>query len=196
MDIKICKLQPEHAQEYVEFFDKTDHDDNVADHKCYCTCWSNDDCEGKDFSTVENRREFAYQYVKGQKLQGYLAYHNGKIVGWCNANTKADCLKCVSWRRFMDFVPVDELNEGLRVKSIFCFVIAPEMRRKGIATQLLRRVCEDAAKEGFDIVEAYPFNNVKYQSSDFGGYQKMYINNGFTIHTQSDDRLVMRKKLL
>ncbi len=32
-------------------------------------------------------------------------------------------------------------NSVLKEKSVFCFVIAPEMKRKGIATLLLERVC-------------------------------------------------------
>lgn len=59
------------------------------------------------------------------------------------------------------------------MKSIFCFVIAPEARRKGIATLLLERVCKDATKDGFDFVESYPYKESIYRSSDFGGYIEM-----------------------
>jgi len=195
MDIKICKLRPEHAEDYIKFFDNTNHDDNVDEHKCYCVCWSNDNCDDKDFSKVENRRKYAWQYVKNKNVQGYFAYCGDKIVGWCNANTKADCLNSESWQRFMDYVPLEEPDSGLRVKSVFCFVIAPEMRRKGIATQLLNCVCEDAAKDGFDIVEAYPFNNENYQTSDFGGYLQLYEKCGFHISLDNEQRLVVRRKL-
>ena len=149
MDIKIRKLVPELAEDYVHFFDTTPHDDNVDEHKCYCVCWCNDDYVGKDFSKVEERRKYAFQYVKNNNIQGYLAYSGDKIVGWCNANTKLDCLKCASWLRFMDYVPLEESGTDIKVKSIFCFVIAPEMKRKGIATQLLKQVCEEALQDGF-----------------------------------------------
>ncbi len=158
MDLRISKLSAEKAEEYVNFFDTTEHDDNKDEHKCYCVCWSNDDCKGKDFSKVTNRREYAWQYVKNENIKGYLAYSEKKVVGWCNANTKADCLKCESWRRFMSFVPLDDINSGLRVKSIFCFVIKPEMRGKGIATQLLvlssHWLCCNAALTNF-LCKAY-----------------------------------------
>lgn len=129
MDIMIRKLTPDLAEDYVHFFDTTPHDDEIDEHKCYCVCWCNDDCEGKDFSTAEKRRKYAMQYVKGNNIQGYLAYSGNKIIDWCNANTKSDCLKCESWRKFMDYVPLDEPNAGLKVKSIFCFVIAPVILR-------------------------------------------------------------------
>lgn len=195
MDIEIRKLIPELAEDYVHFFDTTPHDNNVDEHKCYCVCWCNDDYEGKDFSTAEKRRKCALQYVKGNNIQGYLAYSGDTVVGWCNANTKSDCLKCASWRRFMDYVPIEESNTGIKVKSIFCFVIAPEMKRKGIATLLLERVCEDAVQDGFDFVEAYPYKESSYQSSDFGGHFEMYKKSGFHVYFETEQGLVMRKQL-
>lgn len=195
MAIEICKLIPELAEEYVHFFDTTPHDHNVDEHKCYCVCWSNDDYECKDFSTVEKRRNFAFQYVKNNNIQGYLAYSGDIVIGWCNANTKSDCLKCASWQRFMNYVPLEESNTNIKVKSIFCYVIAPEMKRKGIATLLLERVCKDAVQDGFDYVEVYPYKESSFQSSDFGGHFEMYQKNGFFVSLETEQGLVMRKKL-
>lgn len=128
MNIEIKKLTPELADDYVHFFDTTPHDDYIDEHKCYCVCWCNDDYADKDFSTVEKRRKWAFEYVKSNKIQGYLAYSEGKVVGWCNANTKSECTKCAGYRFFLKkYVPHDDK----KIKSIFCFTIAPEMRRKG-----------------------------------------------------------------
>jgi ribosomal protein S18 acetylase RimI-like enzyme len=195
MAIEIRKLIPDLAEDYVHFFDTTPHDTEVDEHKCYCVCWSTDDYEGKDFSTVEKRRKWAFQYVKSNHIQGYLAYSGDVVVGWCNANTKLDCLKCASWRRFMSYVPLVESNTSIKVKSIFCFVIAPEMKRKGIATLLLERVCKDAIQDGFDFLEAYPYKESSYQSSDFGGHFEMYRKSGFHVSFEAEQGLVMRKKV-
>ncbi|MGC6174820.1 GNAT family N-acetyltransferase [Lacrimispora sp. 38-1] len=195
MAIEIRRLTPALAEDYIHFFDITPHDDNVGDNKCYCSCWCNDDYAGKDFSIAENRRKYAYQYVKGNNIQGYLAYSDDKIVGWCNANTKSDCLKCVSWQRFMSYVPLEESNSAIKVKSIFCFVIAPEMKRQGIATRLLERVCKDAAYDGFDFVEAYPYKESSYQSSDYGGHFEMYKKAGFHVLLEAEQGIIMRKQL-
>jgi GNAT superfamily N-acetyltransferase len=195
MDIDIRKLIPDLAEDYVHFFDTTLHDDNVAEHKCYCVCWCNDDYEGKDFSTAAKRRKYALQYVKSNNIQGYLAYSGDKAVGWCNANTKSDCLRCASWQRTMNYVPLEEPNTNIKVKSIFCFMIAPEIKRKGIASLLLERVCKDAEQDGFDYVEAYPYKEFSYQSSDFRGHFEMYRKSGFHVSLEAEQRLVMRKKL-
>lgn len=195
MAIEIRKLMPDHAEDYINFFDTTPHDDNVNEHKCFCVCWCNDAYEGNDFSTAEERRKFAYQYVKNNNLQGYLAYSGDVVVGWCNANTKSDCLKCASWQRFMNYVPLEDPDTNIKVKSIFCYVIAPEMKRKGIATLLLERVCKDALQDGFDFVEVYPYKESSFPSSHFCGHFKMYEKSGFYVSLVAEQGLVMRKQL-
>jgi len=153
MDIEIRKLIPELAEDYAQFFDITPHDDHTTKEElpCYCVTWRNDDTYVGDdhwYPTREERRERAIQFVKDGKLQGYLAYHGSKIIGWCNAT--ADCQSGVNYLR--DFYQIEEYSVDIKVKSIFCFVIAPEMQRKGVATLMVNRICKDAALEGFDFV--------------------------------------------
>lgn len=93
----------------------------------------------------------------------------------------------------MGNVPVEESTTGIKVKSIFCFMIALEMKRKGIATRLMERVCEDAAQDGFDFVEAYP--NKEFRENDNSGPFEMYRNNGFAVYRETEQGLVMRKQL-
>lgn len=198
MNIEICKLTPDLAENYVNFFDTTPHNEKHKV-KCYCVFWCNEDCEGKDFSTKTARRDYAIQCVKGSNIQGYLAYCDNKVVGWCNANTKSDCLKCMGWRGMngprKGFLPTVESTPEIRIKSVFCFTIAPEMRRQGIASRLLARVCQDAAEDGFDFVEAYPDKEVTGKSEDFVGYADMYEKAGFAVYHETKKKLVMRKPL-
>jgi len=201
MAVKIRKLTSELADDYVRFFDATPHADHPDrdDQKCYCVWWCNDDYASRDygrhFGTREKRRNLAIEYVKGGNIQGYLAYCDDEVVGWCNANTKSDCLKCFCWRRFMGSIPTEESTPAIEVKSVFCFAIAPEMRRKGIATKLLERVCQDAATDGFDFVEAYPNSEYTDEARDFMGPARLFQKNGFTVHHETEQQLVMRKQL-
>ena len=50
-------------------------------------------------------------------------------------------------------------DNGEKIKSVVCFAIAPENRGKGIATALLKYVCENAKNNGFEYVEAYSFEH-------------------------------------
>lgn len=200
MNIEIRKLSPELTEDYVRFFDITPHSEipDSDDCKCYCVWWCSDDQDVNHIDHLlskEKRRNYAIQKIKENKIQGYLAYYNGKVIGWCNTNSKADCLKCYCWRRFMNSVPAGELESGIRVKSIFCFLVAPEFRRKGITKLLLERVCKDAIDEGFDFIEAYPLKEYINEAKDFMGPAKLFKKNGFTIHVETEDKLVMRKQL-
>jgi GNAT superfamily N-acetyltransferase len=194
MNIEIKKLTSELTEDYLHFFDVTPHDDDVPGSKCYCVCWCGADHRiVTDFSSQEKRRELARQYVKDGIIKGYLAYQGNKVIGWCNANTKSECLHCTSWLRFMQSVDVDDTN--LKIKSVFCFVIVPDMQRKGIATRLLCRVCEDAAADGFDVVESYPNKAFVSTTRDFMGPVEMYKKLGFTAIREVNDITVMRKVL-
>lgn len=195
MDIVIKKLSPELVEDYLHFFDVTPHDDGVDQHKCYCVAWCSADHRMEtDFSSVEKRRELAKQYVSSGIIQGYLAYQDGRVVGWCNANTKSECRNCIGWLRFRQSVEGD--RPALKVKSIFCFVIAPDMQRKGVATKLLERVCADAKADGFDVVESYPKKEFVDVARDFMGPSVMYKKIGFTICKEiNGDEAVMQKRL-
>jgi len=195
MNLEIQRLTPELTEDYLHFFDTTPHATNKEEHKCYCIWWCNDDIEGKDFSSVEKRRNLAADYIKGNNIQGYLAYFDNKVAGWCNANTKSDCFKCYCWRNFMSAVHTEESSPEIKVKSIFCFAIAPEMRRKGIAKLLLEKACKDAKKESFDFVEAYPNKKFVDEAEDFMGPIALFKKTGFSVCYETEQKLVMRKSL-
>lgn len=197
MNIEVRKLIPDLAEEYARFFDVTPHDVRAdkdrAELPCYCVTWRSDKSYVGNgdhwYSAREERRERAIQFVKDGSLQGYLAYRGDEIAGWCNAN--ADCQGCVDYLR--SFHPIEKYDADVRVKSIFCFVIAPEMQRTGVATKLMERVCRDAAADGFDFVEAYPAT--KYLPYDCRGPLRMYEKYGFIASGEWDGKVVVRKAL-
>ena len=190
MELEIRRLTPELIPDYIQFFDNTPHATGKEEHRCYCVWWTSCDCTGMDHSTVEKRRNLAAEFIRSGSIQGYLAYSGGKVVGWCNANTKADCYECFCWRRFMGEVRREE--DAGRIKSVFCFAIAPEVRGQGVATALLQRVCEDAAKEGFIAVEAYPNREYISAAEDFMGPFGIYQKLGFKPYYSTTTKFVMR----
>ncbi len=110
MNIEIRKLAPDLTEDYLHFFDTTPHSEKTDDDecKCYCVWWCRDDhnVDHIDYLlTRKQRRDYAIRNILNDNIQGYLAYHDDTVVGWCNSNAKADCLKCYCWRRFMPSVP-------------------------------------------------------------------------------------------
>ena len=195
MNIEIRKLTPSLADEYALFFDTTPHWDNTNRDElpCYCVSWRNDETYFGDdhwYPTREERRERSVQFVKDGKIQGYFAYHGKKIVGWCNAT--ADCKGGVNYLR--DYYKIEAYDENVKVKSIFCFVIAPEAQHQGVATQLVEYICADAAAEGYDYVEAYP--EVEFSPLNHRGPLAMYEKCGFVKSEEQDGRVVVRKALI
>lgn len=196
MNLEIKKLTPADAEEYIHFFDTTPHDDCDPENTCYCVSWCSADHRAMTvYPSREERRAMAAAYIKSGKLQGYLAYVDGRLAGWCNANTRADCLNCGGWLFTMPQVRELQSGQDERVKSVYCFLVAPDMKRKGIAKQLLQYVCQDAAACGFDYVEAYPRKDAADERMSFMGFPNMYEELGFHIHAETADQFVMRKPL-
>ena len=195
MNYNIQKLRPELVDDYIQFFDTENHSDHIAEHKCYCVCWASDDHRsGLDkMSSAVKRRALAREYIINSQIKGYLAYDNQLVIGWCNTNHKADCKYLISWMRNLKDLKVDE-NLNTEVKSIFCFMVAPKYQRKGVATALLSQVILDAAKEGYQVLEAYPRKKIK-QIDDFEGPLELYLKQGFVIKEEYLDYYVVRKTL-
>ena len=197
MNIEIRKLTPDLAEDYADFFDTTAHNDTGHGDRCYCITFCRDNVYrnggGHWYQTPEERRVHAIQRVRDGDIQGYLAYCNGEIVGWCNTNTKADCLEVMNYMRSVAGVPVEECRAGEKIKFIFCFVIAPKMQRMGVATRLLEYICQDAAADGFDFVEAYTFK--EFTQDGFRGPLAIYEKCGFGQHAEHEGKIVLRKAL-
>ena len=195
MDITIRKLTPDLAFDYALFFDTTPHYEqgNQAAVPCYCVTWRNDDSYDDQnshwYETREQRRERAIWFVQHGIIQGYLAYLGNRIIGWCSAT--GDCHKGVEFMRL--YCPIAERGPDTKVKSVFCFVVAPEFRRQGIATMLLEYVLRDAADDGFDYVEAYPL--VSSTELDHMGPLAMYLQCGFEVYEDIEERVSVRKAL-
>ena len=92
----------------------------------------------------------------------------------------------------MRSVSTEDLAAGMKVKSIFCFLVAPAFRRKGITKLLLERACQDALQDGFDLVEAYPKKAFVNEAEDFMGPAGLFLKSGFSVYGETEDKLVLR----
>lgn len=208
MNLIIKQMLPELAEDYFDFFDNRAFSDNSPYYPCYCNAFNmSAECIRSEIIEQVNAngggtegwkrslRKSAQSMVEQGKIQGYLAYDNEISVGWCNANDKK------SYYRFGEFnldeLVLDEVKDSSteRVKSVVCFEIAPEYRGRGLATSLLQRVCEDALKDGYEYVEAYPAIREKEEELDFTGPVRLYEKLGFTLFDSEGQMLIMRKKL-
>ena len=86
MEISICKLNYELLDDWLSYFDKDAFSDNDEWCGCYCMCYHWDskleekrgwDC---DKDSAQFNREQAISLIKNGRMQGYLAYVQGKVV--------------------------------------------------------------------------------------------------------------------
>lgn len=195
MELTIRKLTPELLEDYLRFFETDAHADNPDEDRCYCVCWCREDhTRPTDFSSPEKRRALAVDYINRGSIRGYLAYDGDRVVGWCNANDKQLCRLSLSCLRCGD--NLGEAEPERRIQSVFCFTVSPDYRKMGVATALLTRVCEDAAAEDYELVEAYPPREFISVFTDFMGPYKLYEKLGFTVHRMNENgSCVVRKHL-
>ncbi len=193
---KIVKLSPEYLQDYLYFFEHVAHTDNPEWDRCYCLNYCTEDnleLAKNEFYDPDVRKEYAIKYIQENSIQGYLAFYNGKVVGWCNANDRKKCAK--SFGKIFIYGEKEPVLDDQKVKAIYCFTVAPEFRRKQIATKMLMRVIEDATSDGYDYLEAYPEKGETDEYYNYPGHLVLYEKFGFVKSGQTDCRLVYRKQL-
>lgn len=192
--LHIVRLSPEYLPDFLYFFEHVAHTDFPEWDRCYCLDYcATDNCEEARtaFRDPDVRREYAIRYVNEGILQGYLAYADGQAIGWCNANDRAACRPCAGYREMIR----EREDDDLKVKSVFCFTVAPAMRGQHIATAIMERVIADAEEAGYDAVEGYPDKEAEDVYYNFPGHQAFYRKFGFVAVGEGEGRLIVQKRL-
>ncbi|TMI17729.1 GNAT family N-acetyltransferase [Candidatus Bathyarchaeota archaeon] len=181
-ELVVKELTPSLRDDFLLFFDSIAFADNPDWSDCYCSLYHFAN-KGK----AESRRQSANQIEDG-RIHGFLAYDNGKPVGWCNAAPR-NSYPTLHW--LMGPGP----DKAERVGSIVCFVIAASHRNKGVASHLLNAACKKFSQKGLEFAEAYPVKKSTSTAYNFPGPLSMYLKNGFNTHRDADWYLVVRKRL-
>lgn len=198
MNIEIRRLTPDLLQDYLFFFENVAHTDNKRWDRCYCSnyCAANNNrvLQKANMADPQVRRSFAIDYVNRGQIQGYLAYAGENVVGWLNVNNRNDCLHCYGWKHYIADWKISRKTKE-KIKSVFCFTVAPNMRGQGIATAMLQRAVEDARSDGYEYMEAYPNKEETDVYYNYVGPVGLYKKLGFAFYSQTKWRLILRKKL-
>lgn len=192
--LSVIRLSPKALPDYLYFFEHVAHTDYPEWDRCYCLdyCATDNRREAAElFHDADVRRQYAIRYVNEGIIKGYLAYLDGQVVGWCNANDRAACTRCAGYDEMVPNRP----DDGLRVKSVFCFTVAPAVRGQHIATALLGEVIADARRAGYDAVEGYPEKGDADLYHNYPGHLALYRKLGFEIVGESEHCLIVQKRL-
>ena len=195
MEIKIKQLSVELLEDWLYFFDNIGFSDNSHWSGCYCMCnhwdkhlknkynWNTEIKKGINSSN----RESAINLIKSDIMKGYLAYNNENVVGWCNANEKN------KFTPIFGDLPWEESEKNVKIITIMCFCISPELRNKGIASKLLEEICLNGALDGYKYIEAYPFT--KSENNNYQGPLNMFVKHGFKVFGETGPCTIVRKYL-
>ena len=198
MNITIKPLTPELADNYFDFFENRAFTDD-SPYRCYCQVFQMNKEQFQaalvDPEMQKNpglaSRKIAEQQIEDGVLRGYLAYVDGKSIGWCNANDRGNYPAEPYYDEVLFHAPV-EMNE----KAVVCFEISPEYRGKGVATALLAQVIVDAKTDGYIAVVGFPVMRDKRYEWDYAGPVRLYERAGFSKVSDKDGKAIMRKELI
>lgn len=184
---EIHPLSPERLDDYLAFFDHAAFADNPRWARCYCRCYYFPHHQAKwSDTTAEENRAAVIPMIRERRMQGYLAYADGKVVGWCNAAPRPLLVA-------FDDEPVDDAEQ---IGSFVCFIVAKPYRGQGIATRLLHAALDGLRVQGLKFAEAYPRRDTQDEAPNYKGPLSMYLAAGFEVVRELDDGLTeVRKEL-
>lgn len=196
MTIEVKRLNRNMTEEYLDFFDHRAFSDGSAEKGCYCVWHHWTDQHEKERSLMPEKerpyckRNYAKELIQNGILNGFAAFYDGRIVGFCNADAKDHYFRLSRENHPNSWMGV---NENDKILAIVCFIVDPDMRRKGVAKALLECACQYAKENGYDYVEGYPSKG-EFSVNNCGGSASMYIDQGFEI-MEVPDGIIARKKL-
>lgn len=187
--VSVEEVTPDRIDDWLDFFD---HDAFVGTPEwaaCYCLEPHVRDPQGpvedEAPSWRENRAAMIERLETGGSF-GYLAYDEGKPIGWVNASSRNQ------YSLYRDVDPDGPMPES--VIGVSCFIIAPPYRRHRIASILLDRVIEDAPGRGATWIEGYPFNETAgSDNGNFRGPVSMYQAREFEVVEVRERDTVVRR---
>lgn len=182
-DLVIRRVSADQHDDVMHYFDLVAYADNPNWNKCYCMERLVDDY---DVRTREQNRAERSRLIRSAHANGLVAYRLGRVVGWCHAAPKSELLDVPGSR---------ETDVG----AIVCFVVAPDSRRQGVASDLLQAALAHLRARGLRAVEAYPWagpiDRVRWPWINYRGPLSMYEKAGFKIVTPSEEFCVVRRAL-
>lgn len=197
-NLKIEALTERNYKDYIEFFDKLifQSDNRIV---CYCTMWNmtEEEIETEIFKPVQQKlmclkqssKKAAECLLEKNALHGYLAYLNNTPIGWCNAGDRNGYV-------FLGrHVKNDSSIPNGRILSIVGIEVEESFRRKGVADSMVKHVCCEAEKSGYEYVEVYPSARGCMSGQTYRYLIKLYENNGFINKFVSESDWIMQKKL-
>lgn len=190
MPLEIRELTPALVEDYLAFFDHDAFADNPRWAACYCMFpHVTEEGDAWNARTAAVNRAAKRELICARQAQGWLAYVDGRVAGWCNAAPRMSLARY----RETDELPREHAEES---GSIVCFIIAKPFRRQGVATRLLAAAVEGFRRQGLRYAEAFTTPFPESDAQAHVGPLSMYLAAGFERMADLDDGYLLVRKTL
>jgi GNAT superfamily N-acetyltransferase len=181
--VEVHPVSEDRIDDWARLFDRDAFPDNPDWGSCYCLHPHSGDVPERPWRDI--RADMLERLRAGATL-GYLAYVDGRAVGWVNASRRS------TYAKYADVDPSGPAAAS--VLGVSCFVIAPPYRRHGVSSALLERVVADGAARDARFVEGYPRKTAEDDDSAmFCGPRSLFDAHGFTVAEERDRYSVVRR---
>ena len=153
---------------------------------CCCAAWWVATWDGWGERTAEENRALRERLFDRGEWDGYLLYLDDEPVAWCQVGPRDRLAKLAA-----QFGRSPDPGTW----AVTCFVVAPRVRRRGIARALLDHVLLDLAGRGARRVEAYPRRGAAEPGAMWTGPEAMFLDAGFVAVAGTEGRPVLIRDL-
>jgi ribosomal protein S18 acetylase RimI-like enzyme len=184
IEITIAEMSPARQEDYLAFFDRDAFADNPPWASCYCYFHfaAHDRQYWKDRMAEQNRSAIIDR-IQRAEVRGYLAYADGKPIGWCNADLPTN------------YSTLETAPPPQPVGAIVCFIVAKAYRGLGVASRLLDAACAGLAGRGIEVVDAYARKDTEDEAANHHGPLAMYLDTGFVPVGENGPLVTVRKSV-
>jgi len=155
--LQFAPLTPERWSDLVQLFGS-----NGACGGCWCMWWKRSREQFRRRKGASNRRAFKALVDRGD-APGFLAYEQGRSIGWCAVEPRE---RYPELSRSRALAPID----GEPVWAVTCFFVKAGHRRRGLSLAMLEHAKQFVAARGGHLIEGYP----KDQRGDFTGANALW----------------------
>jgi GNAT superfamily N-acetyltransferase len=184
--VEVHPVTEDRIDDWLAFFDFDAMTTMPEYSSCYCLEPHDLEPGGESMPMAHwtERRAAMIERLRSGTTVGYLAYVDGRPVGWVNASKRGD------YSLFRRGDEVDDCTIG-----VACFAVAPPYQGHGVSKALLDRVVADAPQRQAEAVEAYPFNPDVERPTDFRGPRAIYDRAGFAEVQIRTHHTVVRREV-
>ena len=182
MNVAVRRLDPSRRQ---DFF--TLHSDRNGCGWCQCVAWWVPTWTGWGERTTEMNQALRESLFERGQDDGYLLYANGEPAGWAQVGLRD---------RLEKLVGEYGCGPDPRAWAVTCFLLAPQVRGRGLARRLLEAILSDLPERGARSVEAYPRRGVGLPAEDvWTAPEALFLEAGFLLIQDHPRRPRYRKEL-